>query len=37
MGHPTSTLEQLFLNIIAESEAHPGRRVRSGEGVADGS
>ena len=37
MGHPTSTLEELFLNIIAESEAHPGRRVRSGEGVADGS
>ncbi len=37
MGHPTSTLEELFLNIIAESEAHPGRRVRSGEGAADGS
>ncbi len=36
MGHPTSTLEELFLNIIAESEAHPGRRVRSAEGVADG-
>ena len=37
VGHPTTTLEELFLNIIAESEAHPGRRVRSGEGVADGS
>ncbi|MHB8898515.1 MAG: ABC transporter ATP-binding protein [Thermoguttaceae bacterium] len=37
VGHPTSTLEELFLNIIAESEAHPGRRVRSGEGASDGS
>jgi ABC-2 type transport system ATP-binding protein len=36
VGHPTSTLEDLFLNIIAESEAHPGRRVRAGE-AADGS
>ncbi len=25
-GHPTTTLEQLFLDIIAESKAHPGRR-----------
>ena len=30
MGNPTTTLEDLFLNIIAESEAHPGRRVRGG-------
>jgi ABC-2 type transport system ATP-binding protein len=29
-GHPTSTLEELFLSIIAESEARPGRRVRGG-------
>ena len=29
-GHPTTTLEELFLNIIAESEARPGRRVRGG-------
>ncbi len=29
-GHPTTTLEELFLSIIAESEAHPGRRVRGG-------
>jgi ABC-2 type transport system ATP-binding protein len=29
-GNPTSTLEELFLNIIAESEARPGRRVRGG-------
>jgi len=28
--HPTSTLEELFLSIIAESEARPGRRVRGG-------
>ena len=27
-GHPSATLEELFLKIIAESEAHPGRRVR---------
>jgi len=31
-GNPTSTLEELFLSIIAESEAHPGRRVRGGTG-----
>jgi ABC-2 type transport system ATP-binding protein len=30
VGNPASTLEELFLNIIAESEAHPGRRVRAG-------
>jgi ABC-2 type transport system ATP-binding protein len=29
-GNPTTTLEELFLKIIAESEAHPGRRVRGG-------
>jgi ABC-2 type transport system ATP-binding protein len=29
-GRPTSTLEELFLNIVAESEARPGRRVRGG-------
>jgi ABC-2 type transport system ATP-binding protein len=26
IGHPTTTLEDLFLRIIAESKAHPGRR-----------
>ena len=31
-GNPTSTLEELFLRIIAESEARPGRRVRGGTG-----
>ena len=34
-GNPTTTLEELFLKIIAESEAHPGRRVRGG-GAGDG-
>jgi ABC-2 type transport system ATP-binding protein len=29
MENPTTTLEELFLNIVRESEAHPGRRVRS--------
>ncbi len=28
MGNPTTTLEELFLGIIRQSEAHPGRRVR---------
>jgi len=31
IGNPTSTLEDLFLHIIAESEARPGLRVRGGE------
>src|SRR5205823_12483968 len=26
LGHPTTTLEDLFLRIVAESRAHPGRR-----------
>ena len=30
MGNPTTTLERLFLDIIQESKAHPGRRVRGG-------
>jgi len=25
-GHPTTTLEDLFLRIVEESKAHPGRR-----------
>ena len=33
IDNPTTTLEDLFLKIISESEAHPGRRVR---GVEDG-
>ncbi len=28
IDNPTTTLEDLFLKIISESEAHPGRRVR---------
>jgi len=27
MDHPTTTLEDLFLSIVRESEAHPGRRA----------
>ena len=27
MEHPTTTLEELFLSIVRESEAHPGRRA----------
>jgi len=26
LGHPTTTLEDLFLHIVEESKAHPGRR-----------
>ena len=26
IGHPTTTLEDLFLHIVEESKAHPGRR-----------
>ena len=32
MGNPTTTLEELFLKIIRESEEHPGRRVRGSRG-----
>ncbi len=28
MENPTTTLEELFLDIVRESEAHPGRRAR---------
>ena len=28
LGNPTTTLEDLFLKIIRQSEEHPGRRVR---------
>ncbi len=28
IGNPTTTLEELFLKIIRESQEHPGRRVR---------
>jgi ABC-2 type transport system ATP-binding protein len=36
VGHPTTTLEDLFLRIVAESKAHPGRRYLPAEGKADG-
>jgi ABC-2 type transport system ATP-binding protein len=26
LGHPTTTLEELFLHIVEQSKAHPGRR-----------
>lgn len=31
VSHPTSTLEDLFLKTVAESEARPGRRFEPGE------
>lgn len=31
VSHPTSTLEDLFLRTVAESEARPGRRFEPGE------
>jgi ABC-2 type transport system ATP-binding protein len=31
LGHPTTTLEDLFLRIVEESKAHPGRRFQPGE------
>src|SRR5438876_7271999 len=35
LSHPTTTLEDLFLHIVKESKAHPGRRYRpTGEGAA---
>jgi ABC-2 type transport system ATP-binding protein len=30
LGHPTTSLEQLFLAIVRDSEARPGRVVREG-------
>jgi ABC-2 type transport system ATP-binding protein len=42
LGHPTTTLEDLFLRIVAESKAHPGRRYlpaadrSAGDGTANG-
>jgi ABC-2 type transport system ATP-binding protein len=31
--HPTTTLEELFLSIVRDSEAHPGRRAVEGDGI----
>jgi ABC-2 type transport system ATP-binding protein len=36
MGNPTATLEELFVKIIRESQAHPGRRVRGDQGDGSG-
>ncbi len=37
VGHPTTTLEELFLRIVEESKAHPGRRyLPRAEKPADG-
>ena len=35
VDHPTTTLEELFLRIVRESDLHPGRR-RVAERPADG-
>jgi ABC-2 type transport system ATP-binding protein len=34
IGNPTSTLEDLFLEVVRDAEARPGRRARVGGGVA---
>jgi ABC-2 type transport system ATP-binding protein len=31
VGNPTTTLEELFVRVIEESEAHPGRRLRGSQ------
>ena len=39
MDNPTTTLEELFLSIVRDSEARPGRRAKVEQpvnGVADG-
>ncbi len=36
VGHPTSTLEDLFLRIVEQSDAHPGRRFVPGVRPRDG-
>jgi ABC-2 type transport system ATP-binding protein len=33
VDHPTTTLEELFLRIVRESEAHPGRRKVASDGA----
>jgi ABC-2 type transport system ATP-binding protein len=33
VDHPTTTLEELFLRIVAESELHPGRRKVAHDGA----
>ncbi len=36
-GHPTTTLEELFLRVVEESKAHPGRRYLPGQEDGDDS
>ncbi len=36
IGHPTTTLEDLFLRIVAQSKAHPGRRYLPEKSGRDG-
>ena len=36
IGHPTTTLEDLFLRIVEESKAHPGRRYLPEKPARDG-
>jgi ABC-2 type transport system ATP-binding protein len=33
VDHPTTTLEELFLRIVRESDLHPGRRKVGGDAV----
>ncbi|MBL8796653.1 MAG: ABC transporter ATP-binding protein [Planctomycetia bacterium] len=35
VGHPTTTLEDLFLRIVADAKAHPGRRYQPGDDQKD--
>lgn len=34
IGHPTTTLEELFLEVVRDTEARPGRRARAAAPVA---
>jgi len=36
IGNPTSTLEDLFLEVVRDAEARPGRRARAGVATAAG-
>jgi ABC-2 type transport system ATP-binding protein len=36
IGNPTSTLEDLFLEVVRDAEARPGRRARAGAVAASG-
>jgi ABC-2 type transport system ATP-binding protein len=36
IGNPTSTLEDLFLEVVRDAEARPGRRARAGAAAASG-